>query len=104
VMDTPENAPRRLDALQDVAEGAINLGLLREANIVANVALAAARARGEHRTAFRMEIVLERAARLSRALEISSEMAPTEMVLSEAAPSSLLRTLERVLAPAGAGT
>lgn len=105
LMEVPDDAPRQVDALQYAADGAINLGALDEAEAAGGRALALAEARGENWTVFRMEAVLDQAARLRRAANTPKEIVPVEATPeATTAPCSLLRTLERVLVPAGAGS
>jgi tetratricopeptide (TPR) repeat protein len=98
VMRIPEDTPRRVDALHAAVRGAVNLGALDEAEAAATLVLEAARVRGEHRTVFEMEAVLEQAMGLRRLVRCPVQVAPA----SVEAPCSLLRTLERVLEPVGA--
>jgi tetratricopeptide (TPR) repeat protein len=102
VLATPEEAARRVDALSFAAQGAINLKLLEEAHAAASLALETAQYRGEHRTVFEMEMLLERVEILRQMTETAAQASLTQSRIDVAAPrSALLSTLERVLVPAG---
>jgi tetratricopeptide (TPR) repeat protein len=103
VIAAPEEAPRRVDALGYAAQGAINLELLEEAQAAANLALETAQSRGEHRTVFEMETVLERVEILRRATNVAAQEPLALPGVGVPVPrSTLLSTLERVLVTAGA--
>lgn len=63
----PKEDPRRADALRDAAQGAISLGRLDDAENTAREALTVACTRGDNKTIFEVETILERVQRLRHA-------------------------------------
>ncbi len=93
ILTLPESAPRRLDALRGLAQGAASLGLLEQAEHTATLVLRVAGEREEHGTVFEMEALIQRIDLLRREEDLSSSRS-----IPAPSDSLLLQTLERVLA------
>jgi tetratricopeptide (TPR) repeat protein len=97
VLSAPVQMPRKVDALREVAYGAVHLCRLDDAEEVAREALRLARERGDHKTIFVVDALLEEIAGLrksARTCEIAGSSAPEP---NRPVSDSLFRTLERVL-------
>ena len=99
VLAAPEGMPRRLDALNAAVLGAVGVGVLDLAEAGARSVLAGAEQRGQHGTVAQMEGLLAEVEGLRR----TATRCPVQAARTDGEGSPLLRTLERVLAPAGAG-
>lgn len=96
-----DDSPRKIDAMQAAVHGAISLGRLDEAELAARRVLETAITRGENKTMFMMEALLEQVRGLrhttSRVREPAQKFGEPEIRTSSLA---LHQTLDRVL-PAG---